>query len=96
MVDIDVDIDFDSSDIMEDMADLYAEQLEENNTQCPNEDCTGTEFDVEMWVNENSRFEGEGRCLTCNEIFELDIDDSDARETVQEIKDSIESLEDAF
>lgn len=96
MIDFDVDVDFDSSDIMDVMAESYAKQLEENDTQCPNEECVGTEFDVKMWVNENDRFEGEGRCLSCNEIFELDIDDTDARESVQEIQDSIESLEDAF
>lgn len=96
MIEFDVDVDFDSDEIMDAMADSYAQQLEENNTQCPEEDCTGTKFDVEIWVNENDRFEGEGRCMSCNEIFELDIEDSDAREAVQEIQDAVESLEDAF
>lgn len=96
MIDFDVDVDFDSDEIMDVMADSYAQQLEENHTECPREDCTGTEFDVEIWVNENDHFEGEGRCLSCNEVFELDIEDSEAREAIREIQDAVESLEDVF
>ncbi len=38
-------------ELLDEMADAYSEQLEENDTECPYDDCSATVFDVEIWVN---------------------------------------------
>ena len=83
-------------DLLEEMADKYARQLEQNDTECGNEDCDSTNLDVEIWVDDSGRFDGEARCLECNSLMQLEIDDSDAQDGVSDVTDAVEDLKDTL
>lgn len=83
-------------DLLSDMAEAYEKQLEESDIQCPYEGCSGTTIDAEISVDRNGRFEGEALCLSCNQIFELDIEDSQARDAVGDVTDAVDDLMDTL
>lgn len=83
-------------ELLDEMAEAYSQQLEENDTECPYDDCSATVFDVEIWVDENDRFTGEALCLSCNRVFELDLEDSQAQEAVGDVVDAYDDLMDTL
>lgn len=83
-------------DLLDELANVYSEQLAKNNTECPQDGCSGTTFGVEVWVGENDRFLGEGLCLTCNQIFELDLDDSQVLDEVNNVSDAFDDFKDTL
>lgn len=83
-------------DLSEELAEKYSQQLEENDTECPYDDCSGNLFDAEIWVDDNDRFTGQALCLSCNRSFELDLDDSQAQDAIGEVEDAIDDLKASF
>jgi hypothetical protein len=92
MVKIELDIDFDEDGLRDALAEKYAAQLEQSNNECPNEDCNGESFDAEMWINQSGHFEGAAVCRTCNNRFDLNIDDSQVQKEIQQLENQIEDM----
>ena len=92
MVKIEFEVDFDTDALRDALAEKYAAQLEQGDNECPNEDCKGESFDAEIWTNQSGHFEGAAVCRTCNERFDLNIDDSQAQKEIRKLEKQIEDM----
>lgn len=91
-MEIEFEVDFDGDGLREALAENYAQQIEEGGIDCPNEDCEGESFNAEIWTTDDGGFEGAAICRDCNSRIDLDLDDSQAKESIKEIEDEIENL----
>lgn len=83
-------------EIREKLAEIYSQQLEKNDRECPYDSCSATVFDVKIWVDKNDRFAGEAFCLSCNRLFELDLEDSQAQDALSDVEDALDDLRDVI
>lgn len=78
--------------MLEELADAYAEQIEQGGIDCPSEGCDSEAFDAELWTTDAGGLEGAAVCRGCNSRIDLDIGDSDVKEGLGEIKDSFNNM----
>lgn len=89
-------VDFDRREILKELADKFANQLEEGELTCPSEGCESDLFDVEMWVSSGGGLEGAAVCRECNKRFELNPEDSGVKQGLDEIERELKKLERMF
>jgi hypothetical protein len=91
-MDITFEMDFDGDQLREAMAENYAQQIEQGGIDCPTDSCDSENFDAEIWTTDNGGFDGAAVCRDCNTRIELDLEDSQAKESVKEIENQIDNL----
>ena len=91
-MEISFEIDFDSDELREALAEKYAQQIEQGGIDCPTDGCESESFDAEIWTTDGGGFDGEAVCRDCNTRINIDLEDSQAKESIREIENQIENL----
>ena len=93
MIDIELDsIDIDTDEMLEELADAYANQIKQGGIDCTSDGCDSKAFDAELWTTDAGGLEGAAVCRGCNSRIDLNIDDSDVKEGLKEIEDSFNNM----
>ncbi|WP_339105952.1 hypothetical protein [Haloterrigena salinisoli] len=93
MIDIEVDsMDIDTDGMLEELADAYADQIEQGGIDCPSDGCDSEAFNAELWTTDAGGLEGAAVCRECNSRIDLDLEDSDVKEGLKEIEDSLSNI----
>lgn len=92
-IELEVDsIDIDTDEILEGLADEFAEGLSSGEMECPADDCDNDLFDVEIWTTGGGGLDGEAVCMECNSRIVLDLEDSGVKDALKEIEQTFENM----
>jgi len=86
---LDLDVDIDSRDFKEGIAESYARHIEESGMECEKEDCKSNYLKAEVWVSDSGSIEGAAVCQECNSRINLNIEDSSVQDAIEEIEDAL-------